>query len=264
MRGPVNPSLNYDVGLLIEGFDASPYFMMTYNPSYYPKLFEDYGFQKAEDLYAYIGRLDMLDDDKSKKFPRMAQMVIDRFNVKVRIMDKTRMKDEVRMFLDIYNQALPGTWGFVPLSEGELDKLAHGMKHLLIPELTRIAEVDGKPVGVTIGLMDYNPLIKEINGRLFPFGFLKIIRKRKFIRRGRLISTNVLPEYQRWGLGLVLLADMIPLTLQYGMEEVEFSWVLESNHLSRASLEKGGAQRSKTYRIYDWTPASETGEASPE
>ena len=114
-----------------------------------------------------------------------------------------------------------------------------------------VAEIDGKPAGVTFCLPDYNPRIKAINGRLFPFGFLKLLRKRSEIKRMRIISTNVLPEYQMTGLGLVLLNALVPKTLECGVQEAEFSWVLESNQYSRGSLEKGGAVRNKTYRVYD-------------
>jgi GNAT superfamily N-acetyltransferase len=100
-------------------------------------------------------------------------------------------------------------------------------------------------------LLDYNPLVKEIKGRLFPFGFLKLLWKRKHIKCIRLISTNVAPEYQRWGLGLVLLNGLVPAAKKWGIMEAEFSWVLESNKLSRGTLERGGSIRDKTYRIYD-------------
>jgi hypothetical protein len=105
------------------------------------------------------------------------------------------------------------------------------------------------------GLLDYNPRIKEIDGRLLPLGFLRLLRKRRELNRVRLVGTYVLPAYQRWGLVLLLFAYMLPHGLEYGMREVEFSWVLESNHLSRASLERGGAKRTKSYRIYDYGPA---------
>jgi hypothetical protein len=139
----------------------------------------------------------------------------------------------------------------VPFSDAELRATAASMKYLMVPELAVVAEIDGKPAGVTFCLPDYNPRIKAINGRLFPFGFLKLLRKRSEIKRMRIISTNVLPEYQMTGLGLVLLNALVPKTLECGVQEAEFSWVLESNQYSRGSLEKGGAVRNKTYRVYD-------------
>jgi GNAT superfamily N-acetyltransferase len=99
--------------------------------------------------------------------------------------------------------------------------------------------------------LEYNPRIKQINGRLFPFGFIRLLSNRRSLKRMRVISTNVVPEYQLWGIGLVLLNALVPKAKEWGMEEAEFSWVLESNSLSRGSLEKGGAKLTKTYRIFD-------------
>jgi hypothetical protein len=166
-------------------------------------------------------------------------------------MNPKKFAEEVNLFLEVYNKSLVGTWGFVPLSPGEVKHMSVSLRHLLVPELTTIVEVDGKPVGAGLGLLDFNPLIKQINGRLFPFGFLKVLFGKRSLKRMRLMSTNVLPEWQKWGLGLVALERMQPAALEFGITHGEFSWVLESNHLSRKTLERGGARRAKTYRIYD-------------
>jgi GNAT superfamily N-acetyltransferase len=253
IRGPANPSLNYECGLLIEGFDTPPFFMMTHNKPYYAGLIEANGFGKIEDLYAFWGKLSMLSSLDSK-LGVMVEGVKERFGVKVRPLDRSRFDEEVRMFLDIYNSSLGGTWGFVPLSPAEVKHMAASLKHLIVPELALVAEVDGKPIGSVFCLLDYNPRIKAINGRLFPFGFLKLLWNKKAIKRMRAISTNVIPEYQAWGVGLVLMAALVPQLYAWGMDEVEFSWVLESNHLSKRTLERGGAKVSKKYRIYQDDP----------
>ena len=98
-------------------------------------------------------------------------------------------------------------------------------------------------------------------GNLFPFGFLKLLRKRKELTRVRLISTNVLPEYQSWGIGIALVARLVPDALKWGIQEAEFSWVLESNDLSYKTLKKGGAKITKQYRIYDYGPPDTTANA---
>ena len=252
VRGPCNPSLNYELGALVDGFNSPPTFMMTYNWPYYDKLIKGFGFEKTQDLYAYEGNMEML-----KTIDPKLQFVIEevkrRFNVKVRPANKKKFGSEVKLFLNIYNQALQGTWGFVPFSDAEISSLAASLKFLIDPALTSFVEVDGKPVAVGIGLPDYNPLIKKIDGRLFPFGFLTLLFGRKKISKVRVMSTNVVPEYQRWGLGLVVLDRMLPDCLAQGITDAEFSWVLESNHLSRGSLERAGTTRTKTYRIYDRT-----------
>jgi hypothetical protein len=132
--------------------------------------------------------------------------------------------------------------------------LAASLKMLIVPELTSIAEADGKVVGASFALLDYNPRIKQINGSLFPFGFIRLLRNKRGIKRLRLISTNVAPEYQKWGLGVVLLHQLVAPVLKWGIEEAEFSWVLESNTLSAGSLRRGGAKLTKTYRMYDYGP----------
>lgn len=251
VRGPANPSLNYEVGLLVEGFDSSPFFMMTYNPPYYATLIENYGFARSQDLYAYWGHVEML-DSLDEKLAFITDAARERFDITIRPLNKKRFRQDVESFLDIYNKSLAGTWGFVPLSAAEIDHMAAGMRHLIVPELALMAEVDGKPIGACFGLLDYNPRIKEINGRLFPLGFLKLMTNRRALKNIRLIAANVVPEYQRWGVGLVLLSGLVPHVKSWGIQEAEFSWVLESNKLSRGSLERGGAKLAKTYRLYDY------------
>lgn len=260
MRGPTNPSLNYECGMLVEGFDASPTFMMTYNHDYYPKQMDAYGLHKTQDLYAFYARIDML-GGMDEKLRYMYFQIHDRFDVHLRPIDTKNFAAEVRMFMDIYNKSLPGTWGFVPMTDAEMDHASKGLKQLIVPQLTQVAEVDGRPVGAVFALPDYNPRIRKINGRLFPFGFIRLLYNRLSIPRIRLLSTNVLPEYQLLGLGLVLTGRLLPIALDQGVTEGEFSWVLESNYRSRKSLERGGALREKTYRIYDTQEPPEDPEA---
>ncbi|NNE01297.1 MAG: N-acetyltransferase [Pirellulaceae bacterium] len=254
VRGPANPSLNYEVGTLVEGFDTPPTFLITYNRDYYGGLIEAFGFEKVQDLYCYDASIKQLENlDPKLKF------VIDeatrRFKVKCRPISRKNFKTDVRTFLDIYNQSLQRTWGYVPMSESEIEHQAAGLKHLIVPELTSIAEIDGRPVGAGFGLLDFNVIIKQINGKLLPFGWLKLLTGKKKIERLRLISTNVLPEYQKWGLGLVTLARIMPDAIAHNIQVGEFSWVLESNSLSRGTIERGGAIRTKVQRIYDRTLA---------
>jgi hypothetical protein len=213
-------------------------------------LIESFGFEKTQDLYAFDGHIEML-AHIDPKLEFVIKEIKRRFNVNVRRFNPKRFDDEVNLFLNIYNRSLVGTWGFVPLAPEEVAHQAKGLKHLLIPELTTIIEVDGKPIGAGLGLLDINPIIKQINGRLFPFGFLKLLMNKRKMKRVRLMSTNVLPEFQRWGFGLLALERMLPDALAMGLVTGEFSWVLESNHLSRGSLERAGLHRSKTYRVYD-------------
>jgi hypothetical protein len=250
LRGPVNPSLNHTLGLLIDGFNSSPMFMMTYNLPYYERLFEETGFTKSQDLYAYWGEIGMLPKINEKLQP-VCDQIKERTGAIVRTVDTKHFQREVEMFLQIYNRALTNTWGFVPMSLKEVKEMAFYLKYLIVPELTTAVEVEGKMVRASFALPDFNPRIKEIGGKMGPMRLFKLLRHKEKIQSIRVLSTNVLPEYQMMGLGLVLLNGLVPKVMQSGITNAEFSWVLESNTYSRGSLEKGGAIRTKTYRIYD-------------
>jgi GNAT superfamily N-acetyltransferase len=251
MRGPMNPSVNYTLGTLVEGFDSPPTFMMTYNPPYYPRLLEACGLVKVQDLYAYYAYRDMLPRAREKMKPIYDQ-VVERYGVLVRGLDRRRFLDDVEAFLQTYNRSMSHHWSYCPLTEGEVRHMAKALRWLIVPDLTAFAELDGKLVGVILAMLDYNPRIRAIGGRLFPFGFLRLLWNRRRIKRMRMLAANVVPEYQLMGIGLALLGAMVRKCYDWGLEEAEFSWVAESNHLSRGSLEKGGAKRLKTYRVYDW------------
>ena len=250
VRGPVNPSLNYECGLLVDGFDTPPTYLIPYNCDYYGRLIEGAGFAKVQDLFSYEASIKIL-EDLDPKLLFVITEATKRFKVTCRPIDRKHFAKDVRSFLEIYNQSLQQTWGYVPMSEAEIDHQSAGLKHLIVPELTSIAEIDGRPVGAGFGLLDFNELIAKINGRLFPFGWWTLLTKKREIKRLRLISTNVLPEYQKWGLGLVTLGRILPDAIQFGIETGEFSWVLESNTLSRGTIVRGGATMTKTHRIYD-------------
>ena len=263
IRGPVNPSMNYELGLLTDPFDSPPFFMMTYNPDYYPRLVEGYGFRKVQDMYAFWGHVEMLPKVHTKLGP-VAEQIIDRYRVRLRPLDRSRFVEDVEEFLSVYNRSMTGSWGFVPMSPAEVQHIARGMRHLIVPELTVAAEIDGKIVGAAFGMLDYNPRIRRIDGRLFPFGAFRLLYNRQQIKRIRLIAANVVPEYQRMGIGLTLMYGLVPKAMDWKMEEAEFSWVLESNLLSRGSLEKGGAKVSKTYRLYDWEHSACSAKPEPD
>ncbi|HEV3023701.1 MAG TPA: GNAT family N-acetyltransferase [Pirellulales bacterium] len=250
MRGPTNPTMNYECGLLIDGFDSPPVFMMTYNPPWYAALCEAYGFRKTHDLLAYIGRKEQLPQVEAQLGP-LADQAQERCNAIIRPLNTSRFRHDVDLFVDLYNRSLVAMWGFVPLPPEEMKSLAFSLRWLLLPELTMFAEVDGVAVGAVVGLPDYNPRIKQIDGRLLPFGWFHLLRNRKGMKCIRVISINVVPEYQRWGLGLVLMRSLVPKALEMGVTESEFSWVSEDNTMARLGLEKGGAKHYKTYRMYD-------------
>lgn len=255
IRGPANPSVNYEIGLLVDGFDSPPTFMMTYNPPYYEQMITACGYEKSQDLLSFLGILDQLPEVQAR-YSEIAEMALERTGATIRSIDRGNFLKEVEGFLELYNLSFVQMWGFVPMSPGEVQHTAAALRHLLIPELTLIAEVDGTKVGCVFALPDFNPTIKKIDGRLYPTGFLHLIRAKHRVRRVRVLSINVVPEYQRWGLGLSLMNALVPKSLDSGLEEAEFSWVAESNSLARQALQKGGAKLEKTYRMYDKVPTA--------
>ncbi len=250
LRGPTNPAMMYEIGLLIDGFDSPPTFLMTYNPPYYARLIENCGFRKTQDLYSFAGHVSQLPEIRKKLGP-IVEGITEYCNVHVRPLNKARFMEDVKAFLEVFNRSLVNHWGYVPMSDAEIRHVAKGLRWLMVPELIMGAEIDGRLVGSVITLPDYNPRIKQIGGRLFPFGFLRLLWRKNKIKRIRLMSTNVVPEYQRLGVPLCLFAGMLPKALEWGIEEAEFSWVAESNSLSRGSLQKAGLNREKTWRVYD-------------
>jgi GNAT superfamily N-acetyltransferase len=153
--------------------------------------------------------------------------------------------------LQIHNAANRGHWGFVPLSDDEIEHAAAGLQWLIEPRFTAIAEVAGRTVGAMLGLLDFAPRIKQSGGKLFPLGLSRLLLGRRKIERLRLVSALVLPEYQLWGVGIAMIHRLRPELLAWGIGEVESSWVAESNPLSQGTLERFGTQRVKTYRVYD-------------
>jgi GNAT superfamily N-acetyltransferase len=249
-RGPMNPSLNYTCGLLVDGFDSPPAFLMTYNPPYYAALIEASGFAKAQDLYAYEMDVALLAKLVDRYKPAVLS-ALDGTGLSVRRFDPSRFEEEIRTYLDLYNRSLDGNWGFTPLQEGEVKQIAAELRHLLAPEFVAFAMVEGKAVGAVLALLDYNQIIRKINGRLLPFGIFRLIWGKRRINVARAMAVTMLPAFQQSGFSIVLLDRLVEAAKPWGLRSWEFSWVLESNTSSRGTLERLGTKRSKTYRIYD-------------
>jgi len=257
-RGPVNPSLNYTCGLLVEGFTSPPVFLMTYNPPYYSKLIEACGFVKSQDLYAYEMDVCLLAKLVDRYKPAINSALEGR-GLTIRPFDPSRFKEEIRTYLDIYNSSLDGTWGFTPLqvasraSNSEVSRIASDLKHIIAPEFAAFAMVNGQAVGAVLALLDYNQIIRKLNGRLLPFGLIRLMLGRSRINVARAMAMTMVPGYQQSGLALMLMDHLVEAAKPWGLKSWEFSWVLESNKSSRGTLERLGTKRAKTYRLYDRT-----------
>ncbi len=252
MRGPENPSQNDEVGLLMDAFDKPAVILMTYNPEYYIKLVENYGFTKAKDLWAY--NLEM-SDYLSEKIVRMQNIVRERYNIKIREVDfknKVQFRKDVDTIKEIYNSAWEPNWGFVKMTDEEFDFLAADLKTIAEPKFTFIAESKGKPVGFALGLPDINQcLIHNKKGSLLGAIWQLLTKKRK-IDRLRIIVLGVLKEFQKTGVDAVMYYEFATRGRAMGINRGEASWILEDNEMMNRALTvtmKGKVY--KTYRLYE-------------
>ncbi len=249
MRGPYNPSVNDDCGLLIDGFDDEPRILMPYNPRYYQTLIEEYGFVKAKDLYAYeISNEEM---SKNEKIKRVANIAMQRSGMKLRPINMSDFKAEVDKVKYVYNKAWEPNWGFVPLTDSEMDALAKDLKTLIEKDLVVFGEIDGKVVGFALALPDYNAVFKKMNGRLFPTGIFHLLFGKKAIKYVRIIILGVIPEYQKRGLDAAFYNYILETAAKHNWFLGEASWILEDNEMmNRGAIEMRG-KLYKKYRIYE-------------
>ena len=254
IRGPVNPSTNYECALLVEGFDLDPMVMMTYNPPYYAALLEGYGMKKAMDLYAYDIAADYF--NHSNKLQRVAERLRKKSNIRVRTVNMKDFKNEVEIIRQVYNDAWSRNWGFVPMSEEEFDHLAKDLKQIVDPRVVLIAEqvVNGntpRAVGFLLAVPDLNRALKKISGRLLPFGLLKLLWHSRKISSIRVITMGGILEFQNLGMGSIFLDEIYRRGPAAGFPTGEMSWVLENNVMMNRAAELIGGRRTKTYRIYE-------------
>jgi len=247
MRGPMNFSTNDDCGSLIEGFDTPPTIMMPHNPAYHAGLYAAAGFARAKDLVAYWLEKATLPE----RVMRGVELVRKRKAITIRPLDMKRYEAEVGLIRTIYNDAWERNWGFVPMTEAEIDHMAHQLKPVIEPEFVLFAEIRGEPIGFALGLPDFNLALKHAGGELFPFGFLSILWHKRNIRQVRVITLGVRAGYRASGVDALLIADLFGRCVARGIRSGEFSWILEENIAMRRSLENMGATVYKTYRVYD-------------
>jgi hypothetical protein len=249
--GPYNLSINQEPGLLVDGFDSPPCFMMGHARPYYAARIEESGYSKAKDLYAYII------DANFQASPAM-QTIVKRAKkrVAIRSIRKSTFIDDVKIIEDIFNDAWSENWGFLPFTEAEFNQLAKEFRLVLDFELVKIAEVDGTPAAFMVVMPNINEAIRDLNGRLLPIGWLKLLwrLKVKFTETVRMPFLGVRKQYHDslWGAALPFLmiqAAWAP-SLKRGVKRAELSWILEDNKGINDIIESLGATVYKTYRIF--------------
>ncbi|MGH7546293.1 MAG: GNAT family N-acetyltransferase [Gemmatimonadota bacterium] len=249
LRGPANYSTNETCGLLVDGFEDPPTILMPYNPPYYEPLLECAGFRKARDLLAHRAEIGNFHIERINRL--LERALARNEGVRVRPVNLKRFGDEVRIIREIYNAAWEKNWGFVPMTDAEIDKLAHDLKPVIEPKLVCIGEVEGRSAGFALALPDVNQAIRHANGRLWPLGLLRILWHMRKIDRMRVIALGVRPEYRRSGLDGLLYRQLFQAGVEEGLPRGESSWILEDNHAMQRALERTGFSLYKTYRMYD-------------
>ncbi len=248
VRGPFNFSTNHECGFLTSGFDTPPAVMMPHTKPYYPGLFDRLGYRAAKELvaydYTYTGKI-------PEHLVRFGNRVQERSPARIRTIDMSRFEQDVTEVFSVYNRAWSENWGFVPMTAEQFAFSARSLKRIVDPEMALIAEIDGEPVGFFLALPDINVLLKHMNGRLFPFGFLRFLLGRRRIKSVRVITLGVVKEHRNKGIDSLLACRAFQNGARRGYKRAEFSWILEDNVLLRRGLDRMGAVPYKTYRIYE-------------
>ena len=247
MRGPMSPSINDECGLLVVNNGTPPMLMMPYNPPFYQALHERYGFTKAKDLLTFEGG----GVSPPERFLRLAHHVAERAGITLRPLNMKRFTAEVDLVKALYNQAWEKNWGFVPLTEAEIDHLAKQLKPIVVPDLVVFAERRGKVVGFGVALPDFNlALLHNRSGRMFP-GILKVLWHSRKIHRARVLLLGVIPEFRGKGIDALLYDWVWKASVKHGMPSGEGGWILEDNRPMTKAAGQLGFHVSKTYRVFD-------------
>jgi GNAT superfamily N-acetyltransferase len=253
LRGPTSFSVNDECGLLVDGFETPPTLMMPHNPRYYGALLERAGFAKAKDLWVYEGGREDRYVPVPERLARGTELIRQRMGITIRPLDMKDFEGEVERIKELYNAAWEKNWGFVPMTEHEIDHLAEQFKPVVIPELVPMAVKDGKLIGFGITLPDLNVVFRRNrSGRMFPM-ILKLLwaLKTRKIRRARILLLGVLPEYRGKGVDAMLYHWIWTKSGEREIYWGEAGWILEDNPAMNAGLEKMTFRVYKTYRLYD-------------
>ncbi len=251
--GPFSFTINDESGLLVDGFDTPPMILMPHGQPYYARQVERLGYCKEMDLLAY--RIDTR-APLPRSVEKIRRLVADDPRITLRQLRRERFEDEIRTVLDLFNDAWAGNWGFEPFSEAHIAEMAKELKPLLPAPALSVAEFDGRPVAFALGLPNINEMIRDLNGRLFPLGWARLLFRIKTGRygSGRLPLMGVCKEFQGTPLGAALAVAVIDqlraACLKHHVYEGELSWVLETNKGVRTIIEAFGAKAYKTYRLY--------------
>ena len=245
--GPVNLTTHDEVGLLVDGFDSPPMILCPYNPPRYASHLEADGYRQRTDYYSYRWT------SAVPRAPAVRRIVrrLRRAGFGVRPSDPGRWQADLRLLHSLYNESFTDVWGFVPLGWDELVARANSFRRFYRPELALFAQYRGRAVGFALALPDINQILRKLDGRLWPFGWLRLVWDLRKLRSARFILLGVLPRFRHRGIGVLLAAEMAAGGERIGIDHAELSLVLASNEKVRAVIEAHGGEAKKTYRLYE-------------
>jgi len=249
VRGPLNPSMNNEAGLLIEGFDYPPAVSMTYNPPFYQGLVESCGFFKEKDLLAFL--LDGGNYHLPAWMDRLAVKISQKKGVRIRKVDTKNLDDEFALIREIYNDSWSGNWGFVPLTENEMKDIQKSVKPFADPDLVFFIYYEDEPAAVCVIFPDINPLLKRFNGRIGLLGLVKALIYRREIKGLRLLMFGVKEKYRQLGLPMLAFQHIYKIAREEkNYLHLEMGWTLEDNESINSLILEAGARVYKKYRIF--------------
>ncbi|MGI9372599.1 MAG: dATP pyrophosphohydrolase [Hyphomicrobiales bacterium] len=254
LRGPFSFSINEESGLLVDGFDTPPTIMMNHAKPYYGGHVEAAGFAKAMDLLAYYYDANM---EMSRGLKSMVKKVEQSGDLVIRPLNKKKFDEELEIIISIFNDAWSDNWGFVPMTEAEVSHLGQMLKLLVTGEYAAIAEYEGKPAAMCVTLPNVNEAIADLNGKLLPVGWAKLLwrLKLKAPNSVRMPLMGVAKEHQTTPVGAALAIGVIDAIRAYhsgrGTRWAELSWILETNEPTRNIVKAVGGKEYKTYRVYE-------------
>jgi hypothetical protein len=252
IRGPFNFSINQECGLLVDGYDTPPMIMMGHSRPYYPARLTAEGYRGVKDLLAYRLPTHFTPPEFMKAILNKAAGC-----ARVRPLRRSRLHEDLEIIEDIFEDAWSTNWGFIPFTEDEVRHLGYHLRLLVDDDAVQIAEVDGVPAAMIVAFPNLNEVIRDLQGRLLPFGWLKLLwrLKVKSPKTARVVLMGVRKRFQRSALGAALGFLLIDALRGYGIrrgvQEVELSWILEDNMPMRNMLTLVGGVPYKRYRIYE-------------
>ncbi len=255
VRGPVSLNVNEEMGCLIDGFETPPYVLMPHHRAYQASLIEKAGYEKAKDLFAWSYAV----GEPNARVKRAHDEIKAMTEVVARPVSYKDMERDVELVMDIFNDAWSENWGFVPLTHAEVRKMAQDFKLILIPDITRIVYIDGEAAAVAVAIPNLNELVRDLDGKLFPFGLAKLLWRLK-VQGPKTARVIILGIRKKWrhvrkyaGLSIYLYAELNESGKKIGMTGGELGWTLEDNGAVNAGIRVMGGKLYKKYRVFTKT-----------